>query len=93
MCADSGDAMFVRALGTGRVFFACPLCGIAWVTPPQPCVVDTIDEPTVFAPGGYTVAGEDEIKAAGLWHLVRIQYPGAEADRFEGNPGFQRVRT
>ena len=93
VCADFGDAIFVRALDTGRVFFACPACGIACATPPQPCVVDTIDEPTLFAPNGFTVAADHQIRAAGLWHLVRLEYPSADADRFEGNAGFQGAGT
>jgi hypothetical protein len=34
-----------------------------------------LDEPRVFAPDGFTLATETEIQAAGLAHLVRLQYP------------------
>ena len=92
VCAGAGDAFFVRCVSTERLFFACSSCGIAWAEPPVPCVVDTIDEPALFAPNGFTVATMAEIEAAGRRHLVRLEYPDRDAEGFEGVPGFQHRR-
>jgi hypothetical protein len=65
VCRDAGDAVFVRRLSDGELFFVCPDCGCAWQQRPTPGVVDTIDSPAKFAPDGWTVAAREEIDAAG----------------------------
>lgn len=55
----------------------------------MPLEVYTLDEPRVFAPDGFTLATETEIQAAGLAHLVRLQYPDEDGTLFEGIDGFR----
>lgn len=90
VCAELGDAFFVYARGSGRLFFACSECGVAWPSPPDRYVVNAIDPPEVFAPTGFSVASAEQIRAAGLEHLVKVQYPDDAAERFDGVAGFSR---
>jgi hypothetical protein len=88
VCGDAGDAVFVRARGSGRIFFLCPECGIAWARPPQPYIVDTIDPPSLFAPSGFSIATHTQIRDARLEHLVTGESPDTSAESLHGLAGF-----
>ena len=72
VCSIAGDALFVKDRVSGRVFFLCPSCGCAWLSPPRPHVVETADPPELFAPHGLTTPTRTEIIAQG-WerHIAR----------------------
>ncbi len=55
VCSIAGDALFVEDRAAGQVFFLCPSCGCAWLSPPRPHEVETINPPERFAPHGLTV--------------------------------------
>ncbi len=65
VCSIAGDALFVQDRQSGRMFFLCPACGCAWLTPPRPHEVETVDPPEQFAPAGITVPSKAEIIAQG----------------------------
>jgi hypothetical protein len=79
VCASGGFAIFVKALGTGKIFFSCPDCGCAWSTVPEAFVVDTIDPPASFGGEGFCVATVEEIASAGLTDLVRSEVDQASS--------------
>ena len=89
VCGWMGDALIVRAVGSGLVFFVCPGCGLAWTEPPEVGVVETIDEPEQFAPHGFTVATRAEIAAAGWSHRVEREYPDEDAVPLADFAGFR----
>jgi len=72
VCDIAGDALFVKDHVSGRVFFLCPSCGCAWLSPPRPYEVETADPPELFAPHGLTTPTRAEIVAQG-WkeHVAR----------------------
>ena len=69
VCGVGGDALFVKDRASGRVFFLCPSCGCAWLSPPRPHEVETADPPELFAPHGLAVPTRAEIVAQG-WEGV-----------------------
>jgi len=87
VCASAGRAIFVKALEDGKVFLACPECGCAWLKPPQPFVVDTIDAPIVFAPNGFCLATWNDVAAAGMADLIKLELTVLSA--FQGMRGFR----
>ena len=89
VCVDAGDAVFVRAHGSGRIFFLCPDCGIAWAQPPEPYIVDTIDPPTLFAPTGFSIATATQIREAHLENLVKGDAPEISVEGVRGLAGFR----
>ena len=75
VCAFAGDALFAACAATGRIFYLCPGCGCAWLTVPEACVVDTINQPSEFAPSGIRLPTREDIRRAGLEHLIQDVYP------------------
>lgn len=69
VCSIAGDALFVQDRLSQRIFFLCPHCGCAWLTPPRPHEVETVDPPDIFAPEGITLPSRAEIIAQG-WEAV-----------------------
>ena len=65
VCSIAGDVLFAKDGGSGRVFFLCPSCGCAWLHPPRPHEVETVDPPEIFAPHGITLPTRAEIVASG----------------------------
>lgn len=88
VCAGAGFAVFVKHLGDGKVFLACPERGCAWSKPPQAFVVETIDDPSLFAPTGFCLATPDEIASAGLAGFVKSEV-GSASSGFGGIAGFR----
>ncbi len=66
VCSYGGDILFVRDFASGRLFFLCPSGGCAWLNPPSPFVVDTVDPLEIFAPQGIGLPSRAEIVAMGL---------------------------
>ena len=89
VCFDSSDALFVRALDTGTIFFLCPSCGCAWAEPPEAGEVKTIDPPEVFAPAGFSLATAADIRTSGWAHRIAIEYPDSDVERVEDFKGFR----
>ena len=89
VCFDSGDALFVRAIDTGKIFFLCPSCGCAWAEPPTAGEVETIDPPEVFAPAGFTLATKADIHTARWVDRIAIEYPDTDVDRVIDFKGFR----
>jgi hypothetical protein len=77
VCAHLGDAVFVRCVRSGRFFYACWSCGIAWLEPPVAYRVDALTDPLEIAPDGWTVATFDEISKAGLASSVHHELSGS----------------
>jgi len=65
VCSDAGDALFVKDRASDRIFFLCPSCGCAWLSPPMPHKVETVDPPESFAPNGVALPSRTEIAAQG----------------------------
>ena len=65
VCGPAGDALFVKDRASERVFFHCPSCGCAWLTPPTVYVVETADPPEKFAPQGIALPTRTEIVSQG----------------------------
>ncbi len=64
VCSIAGDALFVKNPDSGLIFFLCPSCGCAWLQPPRPYTVETVDPPTLFAPRGITLPSKADIPAS-----------------------------
>lgn len=70
VCSVAGDVLFVKDRVSGRVFFLCPHCGCAWLSPPFPPSLETVDPPARFAPCGIDVPAKAEIIAQGWAHVI-----------------------
>ena len=66
VCADSGAVLLLRAVGSGRMFFFCPLCGVAWPEPPVDQRLDSIATLTALAPGGVALPTIEEALSSGF---------------------------
>jgi hypothetical protein len=75
VCGEAGDALFVMCATTGRIFYYCPSCGLAWDQPTEIFIVTTIDPINHFAPKGIRLPTADEIRQAGLEHFIKGTYP------------------
>lgn len=60
VCADSGAMLLLKARGSGRMFFFCPLCGVAWPHPPRAAQLDSVFGLTNFAPSGVVLPTLEE---------------------------------
>ena len=64
---DSGcEGLLLKARGLQRVFFGCPLCGVAWSEPPETGRLDAILSLTDFAPSGVELPTAEEVRRAGF---------------------------
>jgi predicted RNA-binding Zn-ribbon protein involved in translation (DUF1610 family) len=75
VCETFGAVLFVKAVGTKNIFFLCPMCGVAWVRPPAPHILDEISSPQLHAPQGIDLPTRAEIDAAGLTEDIRREIP------------------
>jgi hypothetical protein len=92
ICIDAGALIFVFALDSNTLFVACPACGCAWASPPDPHVANRTDPPSMLAPVGFRLATRDEISLAGLLGRVVDVHPiGHPATFDELNPLFERL--
>jgi hypothetical protein len=73
VCGVAGDALFAKDAQSGKLFFFCPSCGVAWPRPPEPYRVDSIDPVESLAPAGIVMPTRDEIRAASLEHLIQAE--------------------
>jgi hypothetical protein len=58
--------LLLKAQGSGRLFFFCPLCGVAWREPPLFQQLDTILSLTSFAPAGVSLPTVEEALSTGF---------------------------
>ena len=91
VCADAGAAVFVRCLRSGKLFFACGGCGVAWLEPPVPHLVDTVTAPLEIAPDGWIAATLSEITSAGLAPLVHHELSEDTDAFFAGVFGYRSI--
>jgi hypothetical protein len=61
VCADSGALLCLLAIPSRTLFFFCPICGVAWKTPPPPDVLDELLTLEAFAPDGVEIPKERDI--------------------------------
>jgi len=66
VCADSGAVLLLKAHGSGRLFFFCPLCGVAWPEPPLDRRLDTVFDLLSFAPDGVVLPTYKEAVSTGV---------------------------
>ena len=66
--------IFLKSMGSGRIYLHCTSCGLAWDRPPAPNVY-TLDIPETFAPKGTILPSREEIDAAGLGDIVATEEP------------------
>lgn len=52
ICIDSGALLVLKAVGAGGLILFCPVCGVAWRSPPPPNRVDEILTADLLAPEG-----------------------------------------
>lgn len=80
------EVVFAKSLETERVFAVCTSCGCAWFEPQHEqweigdlgnCVID----PTEYAPRGFVLATQEEIKQAGFETLVVDVQDGEEWEK------------
>jgi hypothetical protein len=74
VCADSGALLLLKAIGTARVFFFCPLCGVAWREPPMPHHLDEILTPAALAPDGVELPSVDEVRQGAFKGVVQVSW-------------------
>ncbi len=78
VCSIAGDALFVQDYLSRRIFFLCPHCGCAWLTPPRPHEVETVDPPDIFAPEGIVLPSRTEIVAQGWGAAIAREMDDSE---------------
>jgi hypothetical protein len=66
VCADSGAVLLLKAHGSERMFFLCPLCGVSWPEPPSGQQLETVFNLTTFAPTGVLLPTADEALRTGF---------------------------
>jgi hypothetical protein len=69
VCADSGIVIGLACLDSGELVFYCPLCGLAWRSPPGHRV-DELTALSDLAPLGVRLPTKEEVNASG--------YPASE---------------
>jgi hypothetical protein len=84
---ETGEALFLKDVNSGRIFYACDSCGCAWNRPHAVYEVDALDQAEKFAPAGYSLATGDDIEVAGLKHLI-VREDSEDDLRFNAEPGF-----
>jgi hypothetical protein len=75
ICPGFGSVLFVRGAVSGRVFFLCPHCGVAWTSPPSPSALDEIGDPSEIAPDGLALPTREEIGSAGMEEWISSEGP------------------
>lgn len=66
VCADSGAVLLLKAVGSDRMVFLCPLCGVAWREPPVDRRLDEVETLQDLAPNGVALPTVSEATATGL---------------------------
>lgn len=70
-CPGFGAVLFVKDLLSGRIFFLCPSCGVAWSEVPDSTALDSVDRPEKFAPTGIGLPTREEIDSAKIAGLIK----------------------
>ena len=66
VCAGLGAVLLLKARDSGKLFFSCPHCGVAWPEPPSPFKLDTISAVNEFAPAGVGLPNAEEALTSGF---------------------------
>lgn len=66
VCSSSGAVLLLKARDSGKLFFLCPLCGVAWPEPPPPFTLETIFDVKAFAPAGVGLPSAEEALNSGF---------------------------
>ena len=64
VCHETGDLLVVKNPASGTLFLFCHHCGCAWPSPPPPHVLDHVDPPEKYSPGGFALPTSEEIAGA-----------------------------
>ena len=62
---DTGAPILLKARDSALLFFYCPICGVAWDTPPSGRL-DAMRELRDFAPTGAELPTVEEVRGSGL---------------------------
>src|SRR5688572_11261446 len=68
VCADSGAVVVLRARGTETFVYFCPLCGVAWRTPPSPRELNAVLTLREVAPDGVEIPDRDAVTGVSNVH-------------------------
>jgi hypothetical protein len=90
ICAASGAILFVKSVSSGRIFFLCPVCGVAWHDCPGPFTVNSVQAPTDIAPYGIELPNKNDLEQAQLHHLIKEE---VSYERFRDLLSVLRVKT
>jgi len=74
VCADSGALLVLKATGAARLFFFCPLCGVAWREPPTPHHLEEILTPAALAPDGVELPSFDEVRGGAFHGVMEVSW-------------------
>jgi len=66
VCADSGVVLLLKVVGSERIVFFCPLCGVAWRAPPAERRLEQVETLQDLAPGGVTLPTSSEALGTGF---------------------------
>jgi hypothetical protein len=66
VCADSGAVLLLKVVGSERMVFFCPVCGVAWREPPADRRLDEIRTLQDLAPNGVELPTGPEAMGTGL---------------------------
>ena len=61
VCADSGAVLIFCSKASSELVFYCPLCGVAWSSPPIDRRLDEIHSLEQVAPSGISLPSEDDL--------------------------------
>jgi len=64
------NVYFAKIPSSGKIFFVCPMCKLAWSMPPEPTILDSLDDYKDYAPQGFWLPSRDDISRAALAHLI-----------------------
>ena len=62
ICSSSGMLALLVSQANGSALFVCPMCGVAWASPPAPHTVDAIVAIEDAAPEGLRFPSAEEVQ-------------------------------
>ena len=70
ICGFMGPVYFAKVPSSGNIFFVCVLCGVGSKHPPNSQRVESVDPHSLHAPKGFLLPSRDDLKTAGVDHLI-----------------------